>query len=134
MSNSVACIDYRNGKLLVAKRNQTGDMGGRWEFPGGKLEEGEDYIHAVKREMIEEFGCSCEVFEKLAEGTFVHRNKNYTVTAFRILLNGDGENNTYKLTEHTQIKWVKPEEILSLNFVDSDLGIFGQIKKSLGIE
>ena len=134
MSHSVACIDYRNGKILIAKRNQTGDMGGRWEFPGGKIEAGEDFIQAVKREMMEEFGCDTEVFEKLAEGTFVHKQNECFVSAFRVTLQNDGIKTPFKLTEHTETKWVNPSEIENLNFVDSDLSLFGQIKKSLGIE
>ena len=53
MSRSIACIDYRNGKIFIAKRQMVGDMGGRWEFPGGKIEEGEDLETAVIREMQE---------------------------------------------------------------------------------
>ena len=56
MSRSIACIDYRDGKLLIAKRKSGGDMGERWEFPGGKIEEGEDFAQAINREMQEEFG------------------------------------------------------------------------------
>ena len=33
MSRSIACIDYRDGKVFIAKRQNKGDMGGRWEFP-----------------------------------------------------------------------------------------------------
>ena len=133
MSHSVACIDYRNQKILIAKRNPSGDMGGRWEFPGGKLEEKEDYVQAIKREMKEEFGCKCQVFEKLAEGEFFHKANKCFLTAFRVQLENDGLKNPFKLTEHTQTKWVDPREIKSLNFVDSDLQIFDQIKKTLGI-
>ena len=61
MSSSIACIDYRNGKFFIAKRQMTGDMGGRWEFPGGKIEEGEDFEIAIKREMKEEFGVDVKV-------------------------------------------------------------------------
>ena len=84
MSRSVACIDYRNGKFLIAKRIAHGQMGDRWEFPGGKIEEGEDYTTAIKREMQEEFGCSCKVFEQLAQGTFEHKAKPCSVVAFRV--------------------------------------------------
>jgi len=49
MSCSIACIDYRDGKIFIAKRCQKGDMGGKWEFPGGKLEDGEDFETAIKR-------------------------------------------------------------------------------------
>ena len=38
MSSSIACISYKDGKVFIAKRQQKGDMGGRWEFPGGKIE------------------------------------------------------------------------------------------------
>ena len=67
MSRSVACVDYRNGKILIARRKDGGDMGNRWEFPGGKIEEGEDFITAIKREMMEEFGCGVQVFDKIAD-------------------------------------------------------------------
>ena len=133
MSRSIACIDYRQGKILIAKRIARGEMGDRWEFPGGKIEPGEDYTKAIKREMQEEFGCDCEVFEQLAEGSFVHAGKPCTVTAFRVKLSNDGITSPFELTEHTQIQWVEPEKIKELNFVDSDINIFDQIKKSLGI-
>ena len=133
MSRSVACIDYRDGKILIAKRIVRGDMGGRWEFPGGKIEEGEDYSTAIKREMQEEFGCDCEVFEQLAQGTFIHSGKECSVFAFRVKLGIDGIKEPFTLTEHTQTDWVEPEKISQLNFVDSDINIFDQIKKSLGI-
>lgn len=133
MSNSVACIDYRNGKLLVAKRIEKGEMGGRWEFPGGKIEEGEDYAAAIHREMLEEFGCDCSIYERLAEGTFIHKQVECSVTAFRIKLKNDGSKEPFKLTEHTEAKWIKADAIKTLSFVDSDLNIFDQIKKSLGI-
>ena len=133
MSRSVACIDYRNGKLLIAKRIAHGEMGDRWEFPGGKIEGDEDFFAAIKREMLEEFGCGCEIFEELAQGTFEHNGKSCSVVAFRVQLENDGSSVPFTLTEHTQTAWVAPEEIRRLPFVDSDLNIFDQIKKSLCI-
>ena len=133
MSRSVACIDYRDGKILIAKRIAHGEMGDRWEFPGGKIEEGEDSLTAIKREMQEEFGCDCKVFEQLAQGTFIHNSKECSVTAFRVKLANDGITKPFTLTEHTQTKWEAVNKIKELNFVDSDLTIFDQIKKSLGI-
>lgn len=133
MSRSIACIDYRNGKLLIAKRKTGGDMGERWEFPGGKIEEGEDFFQAINREMLEEFGCKVKIFEQLAKADFVHKGQNCTVNAFRVEFENDGVEQPFELTEHTQTQWVSPDQIPCLSFVDSDLSLFPQIKKSLGI-
>ncbi len=133
MSRSIACIDYRNGKLLIAKRKSGGDMGERWEFPGGKIEEGEDFTQAINREMLEEFGCKVKIFEQLAKADFVHNGKNCTVNAFRVEFENDGVDKPFVLTEHTRTQWVSPDQILSRSFVDSDLSLFPQIKQSLGI-
>ncbi len=133
MSRSIACIDYRDGKILIAKRKETGDMGGRWEFPGGKIEQDESFEQAISREMREEFGCGVEVFEKLAYSTFFHKGIECSVTAFRVKLESDGKATPFALTEHTQTKWVAPWEIEGLSFVDSDLSLFPQIKKSLNL-
>ena len=96
MSRSVACIDYRDGKILIAKRIPHGQMGDRWEFPGGKLESGEDFTQAIKREMKEEFDCGCQVFEEVAQGTFFHKGKLCSVTAFKIRLDKDGISSPFK--------------------------------------
>ena len=132
MSRSIACIDYRNGKLLIAKRKSGGDMGERWEFPGGKIEEGEDFTQAINREMLEEFGCKVKIFEQLAKADFVHNGKSCTVNAFRVEFENDGVDKPFVLTEHTQTQWVSPDQIQSRSFVDSDLSLFPQIKQSLG--
>ena len=133
MSRSVACVDYRNGKILIARRKDGGDMGNRWEFPGGKIEEGEDFITAIKREMMEEFGCGVQVFDKIADAEFKHHAQNCSVFAFRVKMENDGIENPFILTEHTEYKWIKPDEIKDLSFVDSDMALFPQIKKALGI-
>ena len=79
MSRSIACIDYRDGKIFIAKRQMVGDMGGRWEFPGGKIEDGEDLQTAVVREMQEEFGVTVTVGRKITSGTFTHKGKPCTL-------------------------------------------------------
>lgn len=127
MSESVACIDYRNGKLFIAKRQSGGDMGDRWEFPGGKIEAGEDFVQAIKREIQEEFSVDVEVFEKIGQCTFVHKNKECYVTAYCIRFAHDGMEKPFVLTEHTEYKWVKPSEIENLNFVDSDLKLLPDV-------
>lgn len=131
MSRSIACIAYKDGKIFIAKRQNIGDMGGRWEFPGGKLEDGENLESAIIREMQEEFGVTVEVGKKIASGTFEHRGKACTLDAFLVTFPHDGIEKKFELTEHTDYKWVNPDEILKLNFVDSDLMIYPQVMKAI---
>lgn len=106
-----------------------GDMGGRWEFPGGKIEDGEDLQTAVVREMQEEFGVTVTVGRKITSGTFTHKGKPCTLDVLEVKFPHDGIQNKFELTEHTDYKWEDIELIPSLNFVDSDLSIYNDVKK-----
>ena len=129
MSRSIACIDYRDGKIFIAKRQNKGDMGNRWEFPGGKIDGDEDYETAIKREMKEEFGVEVTVGQHICSGTFIHKCKNVecTLDAFEVHFQEDGSARRFTLTEHTDYKWVDIKEIPNLNFVDSDLSIYDKV-------
>ena len=129
MSRSIACIDYRNGKIFIAKRQMVGDMGGRWEFPGGKIEEGENLQTAVVREMQEEFGVTVTVGRKITSGSFTHKGKPCTLDVLEVSFPHDGIEKKFELTEHTDYKWADIDEIPQLNFVDSDLSIYNDVKK-----
>ena len=129
MSRSIACIDYRKGKIFIAKRQMTGDMGGRWEFPGGKIEDGENLETAVIREMQEEFGVTVSVGRKITTGTFTHRDKPCTLDVLEVHFPHDGMTERFVLTEHTDYNWVALDEIPKLNFVDSDLSVYEAVKK-----
>ena len=131
MGTSIACIIYKDRKILIAHRNPVGDMGNRWEFPGGKVDPGENDLQAVIREMKEEFGVKAEVFEKITSSVFEHKGKKNILNAYRVSLEHDGLEKPYVLTEHTEYKWVKPEEIEKLSFVDSDLAIYPEVLKFL---
>ena len=129
MSRSIACIDYRSGKIFIAKRQMVGDMGGRWEFPGGKIEDGEDLQTAVVREMQEEFGVTVTVGRKITSGTFTHKGKPCTLDVLEVTFPHDGIEKKFELTEHTDYRWADIDSIPSLNFVDSDLSIYNDGKK-----
>ncbi len=129
MSRSIACIDYRNGKIFIAKRQMVGDMGGRWEFPGGKIEDGEDLQTAVVREMQEEFGVTVTVGRKITSGSFTHKGKPCTLDVLEVSFPHDGIEKKFELTEHTDYRWADIDEIPQLNFVDSDLSIYNDVKK-----
>lgn len=131
MKKSVACIACLNDKVLIAHRNPTGQMASRFEFPGGKVDEGESEEQAIKREMSEEFGIEVSVSEKITTGHFVHNEKESSLEVYLIKVPHDGMTEKYKLTEHTDYKWVSIDDIPVDNFVDSDLSIYPEVKKYL---
>lgn len=118
---SIAGICVDGGRIFVAKRSQTGDMGNRWEFPGGKVDAGESFEEALKREFFEEFGIEIDVGEFVSSASFTHRGEQYEVDAFSVSF----ISKRFSINdEHCQFDWKTPEEILSLDFVDSDRAMF----------
>lgn len=129
MKTSIACIAFNGEKILIAHRNPVGQMGNRWEFPGGKVEEGESDSQAIVREFEEEFGVLVEVGEKITETFFMHDGKQIALHAYAIKVPHDGIEKKYILTEHSEYKWAFPAEIPTLNFVDSDMLIYPAVMK-----
>ena len=117
MNVSVAGVAEKDGKYLVALRNPGTSIGIRWEFPGGKIEEGESPEDALVREYIEELNVSIRVGERLCEGSFTNGPKHYRLFAYGIEL----QNEDFSKKEHQQIRWVKPEEMKDMDFPESDL-------------
>ncbi|MBN2048511.1 MAG: A/G-specific adenine glycosylase [Anaerolineaceae bacterium] len=76
---AAAIITREDGKILLARRPEYGLLGGLWEFPGGKTEDGETLPEALRREIIEELGAEIKVGVEF--GVYQH-----TFTHFRITL------------------------------------------------
>ena len=134
MKVSVACVilgksaETRN-KILIARRIQKGDMGGRWEFPGGKVDSGESEREAIAREMLEEFGESVLTGDYIGSAEFEHGGKKSTVRAYEVFFSNDGLQKPFALTEHTEVRWAALDELPLDNFVDSDLSLLPFVKK-----
>lgn len=126
---SIACIMHRGRKVFIAHRQNTGDMGGRWEFPGGKVEAGETDKEAAKREMQEEFGVDIYVGQLITENHFFHRGKERVLRAYDAAFPSGIDTKTLALTEHSECKWVDIDEITTLSFVDSDMAIYPCVKQ-----
>jgi 8-oxo-dGTP diphosphatase len=116
MPRSVAGIAIKDGLVLVARRLPGGEMGGTWEFPGGKLEPGEEDAQALKREYDEEFGVAIKAGQKLGQSWFEHSGKHYELAAIEI----DLEPGPLQLREHSETRWVGAEDLVALELADSD--------------
>ncbi|MDR3324893.1 MAG: (deoxy)nucleoside triphosphate pyrophosphohydrolase [Spirochaetaceae bacterium] len=119
MKTSVAGLAIENGKVFIARRLAGGDMGGKWEFPGGKVEENESCEEAIVREFLEEFGVRVRCGALLAESHFEHHDVVRTLKAYRVCFSPRDA----VLREHSEWRWASAEEIGALDFTPSDLAL-----------
>jgi 8-oxo-dGTP diphosphatase len=130
MKTSVAGIAVQDGKLFIARRVEVGAMGGKWEFPGGKLEDGESCEQALVREFLEEFGVKVSVRGQLAETEFENKGSARKLIAFEVeFLSLD-----FTLSEHTEWRWADYSEIEAIDFMPSDLKLLDDLKRRLKAE
>ena len=117
MNNSIAGIIFQDGLFLVGRRVEGGQMGGKWEFPGGKVDPGETHEQTIIREFHEELGLDAKPGEHITSVTFENNSGTVELHAYRVFLSLE-ENVT--LSEHSELSWATMAEIESLDMVDSD--------------
>jgi 8-oxo-dGTP diphosphatase len=134
MRHSVAGIAIEGGKVFIARRKAGGDIGGKWEFPGGKVEEGEGDADALRREFLEEFGAAVTAGPLLATAEFTHNEQRFSLNAYRIFFTSLH----FNMREHDEWRWAALEEIEALDFAGSDRLLLPQLqaylKAQAGIE
>jgi 8-oxo-dGTP diphosphatase len=120
MKRVVAALILRDDKVLVCQRTRHQTMPLKWEFPGGKIESGEQPRDALRRELDEELGIDATIGEEVA--CIRHDYKNgaavelrfYAVREYR----GEIENRIFK-----DMRWASPSELPALDFLEADLGL-----------
>ncbi|MDR2371036.1 MAG: NUDIX domain-containing protein [Treponema sp.] len=120
MPDSVAGIVRKGAAFFVVRRREGGDLGGKWEFPGGKAEEGEGDREALIREFGEEFAAAVTVGAFLGSAVFEHRGTERNLRAYAV----NFTDMNFTLKEHTEWRWAGPEEIKTLDFAPSDKKLF----------
>lgn len=125
---SVSGVLKRRGLVLVAKRVPGGDLGGKWEFPGGKVEPGESPEEALVREFLEELQLDIQVGDFLGEGGFIHRGKKVRLLVYFV----SSESEPIHGVDHTELRWVTWEELQDLDLAPSDKQALSWIGQRLG--
>tara|TARA_A100000164_G_C21509251_1_gene586181 strand:+ start:28 stop:405 length:378 start_codon:yes stop_codon:yes gene_type:complete len=115
----VAAIIIKDDKFFIAQRNRNKHMGLSWEFPGGKVEKGETFEIALKREIKEELNIEISVTNKLGEENYKDDKINVKLHYF-ICSHISGE---IYLDEHEDSAWVKKNEFKKYNFAEGDSDI-----------
>ena len=116
----VACAIINNrGKVLCAQRSESMSLPLKWEFPGGKIDQGESPEECLRRELVEEMGIAVRVGKSLPLST--HHYPTFTVTLYPfICLIESGD---IILSEHADIAWLPPEQLSTLDWAEADLPV-----------
>jgi 8-oxo-dGTP diphosphatase len=116
----VGALIVRDGRYLVCKRMENDRFGSLWEFPGGKVEEGEDKISALRREIQEELGVDITV-EGLI-GVFEDEIPEMKIRIYLFSASIAGEEP--RCLECQDLKWALLDEIETLELAPADKKIF----------
>jgi 8-oxo-dGTP diphosphatase len=111
-----AAVIERDGKILVARRKLGLTAGGFWEFPGGKVEEGEAADRCLERELAEELGVRTRVGDFLCSVPFAGPLMAFELVVYRTELLSDG----FRLTDHDEVRWLAPSDMDEAAFSEPD--------------
>ena len=118
-----AIIENEENEILCALRSPEMSIPNMWEFPGGKVEEGEDLYSAIEREIAEELDCKVTANDIFNENT--HEYDTFIITLISIkctLVEG-----TPISKEHSKLIWLKRENLSSLKWAPADIPAVKQL-------
>ena len=118
MKRVVAALIVEGDKLLVCQRTRHQTMPLKWEFPGGKIEEGEQPRDALRRELEEELGINAMIGDELRRIQHEYPNGGMVELRFFVVreYKGEIENRIFK-----DIQWAAPRDLPSYDFLEADL-------------
>ncbi|MDM5153179.1 (deoxy)nucleoside triphosphate pyrophosphohydrolase [Bacillus sp. DX1.1] len=123
----VGAVIIENEKILCAQRGSAKSLPLKWEFPGGKIEEGESPQEALRREISEEMHCKIEIGDQVEHTVYEYDFGIVHLTTFYCkLIEGKPV-----LTEHVSIKWLSPDELKSLDWAPADIPAIEKLSKGL---
>ena len=121
-----AAVIEKDSKVLIAKRRKKDTLGGKWEFPGGKIEPGETPEECLKRELKEELDIEVEIGRFLLSTVFRYFLIPVELLVYKVkYISGD-----FKTNEHDEIRWVAPEKLKDYDLTGADRPI---MKALLGL-
>lgn len=122
----VAAIIKQDDKVLATQRGY-GEFIDRWEFPGGKIEAGEQEQQALEREIKEELNASISVGPKLITVTYQYETFHLTMHCYWCALDSE-----FELLEHESAKWLPLEELNSVDWLPADIAVNEAITEHWG--
>jgi 8-oxo-dGTP diphosphatase len=124
MITVAAGILEHNGQILICQRKRSGAFPLQWEFPGGKVEAGEDAETCLRRELREELAIEADVGPQVSAFQYTYPNGfEVSLVFFRVRrYTGEVTNQAFE-----QLLWVTPRELLHYDFLEADRGLVARM-------
>ena len=123
----IKAINENGEPIIFATQRGYGDFKGGWEFPGGKIEEGETPQEALKREIMEELDTEISVGELINTVEYDYPTFHLSMDCFwSEIVKGD-----LVLKEHEAAKWVTKEQLNSVEWLPADIKLVENISTKL---
>ena len=119
----IAAVIVRDGRYLVGRRPAEKRHGGLWEFPGGKVDAGEDWSGAARRELAEELGMLVGSVGRLLLSVG-DEGSAYVIHFVEVEATGEP-----MPTEHTAVGWYTPEELAALPLAPADARFVARLRE-----
>ena len=116
--NVVAAVIEKDGKIFATQRGY-GDYKDWWEFPGGKIEDGETHEEALRREIKEELNADIEVGDFVRRVEFDYPKFHLVMHCYKCTLLSE----EVELLEHEAARWLSKEELFSVKWLEADIEV-----------
>lgn len=124
---AVICDSVKEKHKIYATSRGYGEFKGQWEFPGGKIEEGETPEQALKREIEEELDAEIEVYDLIETIEYDYPNFHLSMDCFWCeIITGK-----LVLKEAEAAKWLRKDELDSVQWLPADLTLIGKVRKEM---
>ena len=112
-----AAIMIEDDRVFIAQRHPDDFMGGKWEFPGGKIDPDETPQACLQRELHEELGILTDVHDMFAMSQHTYPNRMVEILAYTVTIR-EGQ---ITLHEHSDARWVAIQELHEYDMCEADL-------------
>ena len=125
MIEVVAAIIEREGRILICQRRRTARFPLKWEFPGGKVEQGETPQLTLQRELLEELGAKFTIGHELYRTEYKYRDTD-TPFALRFFAAASAQQDL-KNSSFEQMFWARPAELPAYDFLEANRELIGKL-------
>lgn len=120
----VTCaLILKDGRVLATRRSPAMPLPGKWEFPGGKLHDGESEEDCIRREIREELALDIRLLKKLTPSPWDYGTFAITLIPFVAECTGG----VLHLAEHSEARWLTKDELPALDWAPADVPIVQEL-------